>query len=74
MNGADIAFIYCPTDKMHTSRHTFLDLSSKVLGSILGKSLIATGSRNSMNGMIKNTVKGTSRKRSATVLRNCVER
>ena len=49
---------------------TTLDLSSKVLGSMLGKSLIATGKRNSMNGTIRNTEKGTNRNKSAAVRRN----
>ena len=41
-----------------------------MLGSIFGNNLTATGSRNSMKGMIRNTTNGTSLKRSATVLRN----
>lgn len=50
---------------------TFFDLSSKVLGSIFGNNLIATGSRNSMNGMTMNTRNGTSRNKSEAVRRNC---
>ena len=50
--------------------NTFLDLSSNVLGSIFGKSLMATGSMNSMNGISRNTKNGTNRKMSAAVRRN----
>lgn len=42
-------------------------LSSNVEGSIFGKSLSATGKRNSMNGTIMKTEKGTSRSKSCVV-------
>jgi len=51
-------------------KNTFLFLSSNVLGSIFGKSLIATGSNTSMKGTMIKTENGTNRKRSAAVLRN----
>jgi len=49
---------------------TFFDLSSKVLGNILGKTLTTTGRRNSMKGTTINTRNGTSLNRSATVRKN----
>lgn len=54
----------------NTIHNTFLDLSSNVLGSIFGKSLTATGSMNSINGISKNTKNGTKRKMSEAVRRN----
>jgi len=48
-----------------------MDCVSKVEGNMFGKSFTATGSRNSINGTIIKTKKGTSRKTSAHVLRNC---
>lgn len=42
-------------------------LSSNVDGSMLGKSLSATGRRSSMKGTIRNTEKGTNRSRSCVV-------
>lgn len=54
--------------------HAFLDSVSKVEGSISGKSFRKTGRRNSMKGTMINTVKGTSRKRSAQVLISCKHR
>ena len=48
-------------------QHTSLSFSMKVLGSMLGNSLRATGSRNSMNGTMTNTRNGTRRNRSAVV-------
>ena len=51
-------------------RITFEVLSSNVLGNIFGNSLTATGSKNSMNGIIRKTITGTNRNKSATVLRN----
>ena len=50
---------------------TFSLAVSKVEGSIPGKSLRATGSRNSMKGTIMNTENGNRRKRSLVVLTNC---
>ena len=49
----------------------FLDSVSKVDGSISGKSLRKTGSRNSMKGTMMKTMKGTRRNRSAQVLSSC---
>ena len=49
---------------------TFFDLSSNVLGSMFGKSFIATGNINSINGISKNTRNGTKRNISETVRRN----
>lgn len=46
-------------------------LSSNVDGSILGKSLSATGSRISMNGTMTKTAKGMRRRRSVVVRFNC---
>ena len=50
--------------------NTFFDLSSNVLGNILGKSLMTTGSMNSINGIKRNTRNGTSLNISAAVRRN----
>ena len=52
-------------------KHAFLDSVSKVDGSISGKSLRKTGSRNSMKGTMMKTMKGTRRNRSAQVLSSC---
>lgn len=49
---------------------TSWNLSSNVLGSILGNSFNATGSSSSMNGTIKKTANGTRRNKSEVVLRN----
>lgn len=46
------------------------NLSSNVEGSILGKSLMATGRSSSMNGTITKTENGMSRNRSVVVLRS----
>jgi hypothetical protein len=46
---------------------TSLSLSWNVLGSILGNNLSAKGSRNSINGTIRNTIKGNSRNKSDEV-------
>lgn len=67
------------TDTEHTRFRSdrqlaFLDFVSNVDGSMLGKSLSATGRRNSMKGTMMKTRKGRSLKTSAHVLRNCVER
>lgn len=43
---------------------TAANLSSNVEGNMFGKSLRATGSKNSMNGTITKTAKGTSLRRS----------
>lgn len=48
-----------------------MDWVSKVDGSMLGKSFTTTGSRNSMKGTTMKTRKGTRRKRSAQMRRNC---
>lgn len=48
-----------------------MDWVSNVDGSMLGKSFTTTGSRNSMKGTTTNTRKGTRRKRSAQIRRNC---
>ena len=56
--------------RMRSSRFmdsSFLNESSKVDGSMLGKSLSATGSSSSMNGTITNTDIGSSRNRSVVV-------
>ena len=50
--------------------NTFFDLSSNVLGNILGKSLMTTGSMNSINGIKRNTRNGTNLNISAAVRRN----
>jgi hypothetical protein len=47
-------------------------LSWKVEGSMLGNSLKKTGSKNSINGTIINTAKGTRRNISAVVLKSCL--
>lgn len=52
---------------------TLMDWVSNVDGSMLGKSFTTTGSRNSMNGTTTKTRKGTRRKRSAQIRRNCKE-
>lgn len=52
---------------------TLLDWVSNVDGSMLGKSFTATGRRNSMKGTTTKTRKGTRRKRSAQIRRNCKE-
>lgn len=49
-------------------------LSSNVEGNIFGKSLSATGRRNSMNGTMTKTEKGTSRNRSCVVRFNWRQR
>lgn len=53
------------------SLSSLMDWVSNVDGSMLGKSFTTTGSRNSMKGTITNTRKGTRRKRSAQIRRNC---
>lgn len=50
---------------------TFLDFVSNVEGSMLGNNFTATGSKNSMKGTTTKTRKGTRRKRSAQIRRNC---
>lgn len=57
-----------------TSPFTLMDWVSNVDGSMLGKSFTTTGSRNSMKGTTMKTRKGTRRKRSAQMRRNCKER
>jgi len=52
---------------------TSLNLSVKVEGSMLGKSLSATGRRSSMNGTMRKTEKGMSRSRSVVVRLSCRE-
>ena len=54
----------------HNIIPTFFDLSSNVLGSMFGKSFIATGNINSINGISKNTKNGTKRNISEAVRRN----
>lgn len=52
---------------------TFLDAVSNWLGSMPGKSFRATGRRNSMNGTMMKTEKGTSLNRSEAVRVNCIK-
>jgi hypothetical protein len=49
---------------------TAANCPSKVLGSIFGKSLSATGSKSSMKGTIRKTENGINRSRSPVVLRS----
>ena len=49
---------------------TAANLSSNVDGNIFGKSLSATGNRNSMNGTIMNTANGMRRSKSCVVRRS----
>jgi len=50
-----------------------LNLSAKVEGSMLGKSLSATGRRSSMNGMMTKTENGMRRRRSWVVRLSCCD-
>ncbi len=63
--------VYCMYFVLFQAVHHTFSVSSKVEGSMLGKTLSATGSSTSMKGTTRKMMKGTSLKTSAVVLVNC---
>lgn len=70
MGQSTLQIYHCHLLPPHPQAHTSLFSSLKVLGSMLGKSLTATGSKNSMKGTSRNTRNGTRRNMSAVVRTN----